>query len=83
MSFEEFKHIVYRGIAIVDLKPSVLPSELDLAVQYAIGREMDERGGPPLTVTTEDVCRLIEKHCGFVVYKKLVEEIDENPDRHP
>lgn len=46
-------------------------NELDLAIQYAIGQEMQERGGGELQTTAEEIYFLIGKHCGADVQKRL------------
>lgn len=64
MTFKEFCDIFRDGIASGKIKTSAEITDLDLATQYAIGREMMERGGELLT-TVEEIYDLIGKHCGI------------------
>lgn len=81
MSFTEFKETVQSALAsgAVKLSPSGTDlTELDLAVQYAIGEEMTAQGKGPLTLTAEDIANLILKHCGQEVYNRVLAEEGNN-----
>ena len=71
MSFYEFCTIVRAGIARGEIKTSAELTDLDLAIQYAIGREMEERGGGELETTAEEIYHLIGKHCGVDAQSRL------------
>lgn len=71
MTYEEFCEIVRAGIASGEIKTTKELSELDLAIQYAIGQEMQERGGGELQTTAEEIYFLIGKHCGEDVKNRL------------
>ena len=71
MTFSEFCEIVRAGIASGEIKTTKELSELDLAIQYAIGQEMQERGGGELQTTAEEIYFLIDKHCGEAVKNRV------------
>lgn len=71
MNYNEFCEIVRAGIARGEVKTTAELSDLDLAVQYALGQEMQERGGGELQTTAEEIYFLIGKHCGADVQKRL------------
>ncbi len=71
MMFSEFCEIVRAGIASGEIKTTKELSELDLAIQYAIGQEMQERGGGELQTTAEEIYFLIGKHCGEAVKNRV------------
>ena len=71
MTYEEFCEIVRAGIASGEIKTTKELSELDLAIQYAIGQEMQERGGGELQTTAEEIYFLIGKHCGEAVQSRV------------
>lgn len=71
MTYEEFCEIVRAGIASGEVKTTQELSDLDLAIQYAIGQEMQERGGGELQTTAEEIYFLIGKHCGEDVKNRL------------
>ena len=71
MTYEEFCEIVRAGIASGEIKTIKELSELDLAIQYAIGQEMQERGGGELQTTAEEIYFLIGKHCGEAVKNRV------------
>lgn len=71
MTFSEFCEIVRAGIANGEIKTTKELSELDLAIQYAIGQEMQERGGGELQTTAEEIYFLIGKHCGEAVKNRV------------
>lgn len=62
MTFEEFKAIVKDGIAKGEVKLSKDLNELDYAIQYALGQEMEATGRKDFTAT--EIAELIKKHCG-------------------
>lgn len=70
MTYEEFCKIVRAGIASGEVKTTAELTDLDLAIQYAIGQEMQERGGE-LQTTAEEIYFLIGKHCGADVQSKV------------
>lgn len=70
MTFEEFCRITREGIASGEIKTAAELTDLDLAIQYAIGQEMQERGGD-LTTTEQEIYFLIGKHCGADVQSRL------------
>lgn len=71
MNYNEFCEIVRAGIARGEVKTTQELSDLDLAIQYAIGQEMQERGGGELQTTAEEIYFLIGKHCGADVQNRL------------
>ena len=71
MTYNEFCEIVRAGIASGEIKTTAELNELDLAIQYATGQEMQERGGGELQTTAEEIYFLIGKHCGVDVQKRL------------
>ena len=77
MHFEEFKKTVKEGIrkGEIVLLPKTELTELDLAVQYAIGAEIEARGiQKNFYVTAEEIYYLIIKHCGVDVCKRVLLE---------
>ncbi len=76
MTFDDFKRTVKRGFETGELKtePEVELTELDLAIQYAIGREKTQRQDEELFLTTEDIAGLILKYCGKEVYDRVLSE---------
>lgn len=71
MTYEEFCEIVRVGIASGEVKTTAELTDLDLAIQYAIGQEMQERGGGELQTTAEEIYFLIGKHCGEAVQSRV------------
>ena len=71
MTYEEFCEIVRAGIASGEVKTTAELTDLDLAIQYAIGQEMQERGGSELQTTAEEIYFLIGKHCGEAVQSRV------------
>ena len=71
MTYEEFCEIVRAGIASGEVKTTAELTDLDLAIQYAIGQEMQERGGGELQTTSEEIYFLIGKHCGEAVQSRV------------
>ena len=71
MTYEEFCKIVRAGIASGEVKTTAELTDLDLAIQYAIGQEMQERGGGELQTTAEEIYFLIGKHCGEAVQSQV------------
>ena len=71
MTYEEFCEIVRAGIASGEVKTTAELTDLDLAIQYAIGQEMQERGGGELQTTPEERYFLIGKHCGEAVQSRV------------
>ena len=71
MTYEEFCKIVRAGIASGEVKTTAELTDLDLAIQYAIGQEMQERGGGELQTTAEEIYFLIGKHCGEAVQSRV------------
>lgn len=67
------------GVANVETKTEIIEevkttaelTDLDLAIQYAIGQEMQERGGGELQTTAEEIYFLIGKHCGEAVQSRV------------
>lgn len=48
-------------------------TELDLAIQYAIGMEMEAQGKTKgFTVTASEIAYLIKKHCGVETYHRVL-----------
>ena len=74
MTFTEFCENIRAGIARGEIKTSTDLTDLDLAIQYAIGQEMQERGGGEMTTTEQEIYFLIGKHCGADSQQKLFEE---------
>ena len=71
MTYEEFCEIVRAGIASGEVKTTAELTDLDLAMQYAIGQEMQGRGGGELQTTAEEIYFLIGKHCGEAVQSRV------------
>ena len=71
MTYKEFCEIVRAGIASGEIKTTTELNELDIAIQYAIGQEMQERGGGELQTTAEEIYFLIGKHCGEAVQSRV------------
>ena len=71
MTYEEFCEIVRAGIASGEVKTTAELTDLDLAIQYALGQEMQERGGGELQTTAEEIYFLIGKHCGEDVQSRV------------
>lgn len=71
MTYSEFCDIIRQGIASGEIKTTAELNELDIAIQYAIGQEMQERGGGELQTTAEEIYFLIGKHCGEDVKTRL------------
>lgn len=71
MTYSEFCEIVRAGIASGEIKTTTELNELDIAIQYAIGQEMQERGGGELQTTAEEIYFLIGKHCGEAVQSRV------------
>ena len=77
MSFEEFCKTIREAIATGRIKTAAQPSELDLAIQYAIGREQDARRQVQITLTPADISQLIKKYCGRDVYARVALDAEE------
>ena len=71
MTYSEFCEIVRQGIASGEIKTTAELNELDIAIQYAIGQEMQGRGGGELQTTAEEIYFLIGKHCGADVQSRV------------
>lgn len=71
MDFKAFCEAIRDGIATGRIKTAAQPSELDLAIQYAIGREQDARGRVQITLTPAEIALLIKKYCGRDVYARV------------
>lgn len=71
MTYSEFCDIIRQGIASGEIKTTAELNELDIAIQYAIGQEMQDRGGGELQTTAEEIYFLIGKHCGEDVKNRL------------
>ena len=76
MTYSEFCEIIKKGIANGEISTSKELNELDLAIQYAIGQEMQERGGE-MTTTAAEIYFLIGKHCGKAVRAQLFSKYDD------
>ena len=74
MTFTEFCKSTRAGIARGEIKTSTDLTDLDLAIQYAIGQEQQARGGGEITVTAAEIYDLIGKYCGADIQQKLFEE---------
>ena len=72
MSFEDFKRTIERGIERGEIQTEQPLTELEIAIQYAIGSEQEERGTEQLTLTVKDICLLVLKHCGADVYHRVL-----------
>ncbi len=71
MNFKDFCKMIRDGIATGRIRTAAQPSELDLAIQYAIGREQEERGSARMIITPAEVSLLIKKYCGRDVYARV------------
>ena len=74
MTFTEFCENIRAGIARGEIKTSTDLTDLDLAIQYAIGREQQARGGGKIIVTAAEIYGLIGRYCGADIQQKLFEE---------
>ena len=77
MTFEEFCKTVNESIA---KKEIVLPENvklnvLDLAIQYAVGKEQEAQGRKDITLTLTEIYNLIEKYCGKDVIQRIEKEV--------
>lgn len=77
MDFDTFCKTIREAIATGRIKTAAQLSELDLAIQYAIGREQDARGTVQLTLTPADISQLIKKYCGKAVYARVALDAEE------
>ena len=79
MTFEEFKSCIAQGLASGAIKTDVELTELDLALQYVIGKEKTARVEQgikeDLFLTIEDLAALILKYCGKDVYDRVLSEV--------
>lgn len=79
MTFEEFKSCIAQGLASGAIKTDVELTELDLALQYVIGKEQTARVEQgikeELLLTSEDLAALILKYCGKDVYDRVLSEV--------
>lgn len=79
MTFEEFKSCIAQGLASGAIKTDVELTELDLALQYVIGKEQTARVEQgikeDLLLTIEDLAALILKYCGKDVYDRVLSEV--------
>lgn len=79
MTFEEFKSCIAQGLASGAIKTDVELTELDLALQYVIGKEQTARVEQgikeELLLTIEDLAALILKYCGKDVYDRVLSEV--------
>lgn len=73
-TFYLFLRGVRTGFEQGDLKVSAPLTELDLATQYAVGREQQERGTLRLDLSAEDIAQLIRKYCGEEVYERVLSD---------
>ena len=73
MTFRDFVNFVYYSIAKgeIGLPEGVTLNELDLAIQYATGREQEAKGTTEITLTIKDIWDCIGKYCGEDVQKRL------------
>lgn len=85
LSFREFCLVTRAAIADgtievynKDSGEAVELSDLDLAVQYAIGKEQKERGAPKMELTVDDIYYLIGKHCGIKERARLLPDEDDD-----
>lgn len=68
ISFLDFCATIKYGFAVGDIKTDRKLSELDLAIDYAIGEEFEKgnhSSSNPLKLTTEQIATLIEKYTGI------------------
>lgn len=79
MTFQNFKTRIAQGLEKGEIKTDVELTELDLAIQYAIGEEQTKRIKDnikeDLLLTNEDVAALILKYCGKEVYDRVLSEV--------
>lgn len=74
ITFERFKAMIEHALANGAVRVSEPLSELDLAVQYAIGCMQDDAGRTDIIVTDEDIYFAIRKYCGIDVCERLFRE---------
>ena len=80
MTFEEFCAIVRDAIqkGVIKLSPPIELSELDLAIQFAIGCEMETTKRD--TFTIEEIYHLVGKWCGQDVLERVFSEASDGSD---
>lgn len=73
MTFNDYCKLIDDGIKKKEimLPDGVELTELDLAIQYAVGAEQARRGTPKIEVTTDELWELIGKYCGKEVQKRI------------
>ena len=67
IAFDNFCSLVRDDIKKGAIKVNCDLTDLDLAINYALGCEMEETGHE-ISVTAEQIADLIIKHCGEGVY---------------
>ena len=77
MTFEQFKDIIADGVGKGLIRSSYPLTELDLAIQFAVGRE-GESGGYPMMLQVEEIAELIIKWCGKETYERIMEDNNGN-----
>lgn len=80
MKFNEFCEIIRDGMARGKIKCSIALSDLDLAITYAIGMEMEEQGGREFETTVDEIYYLIGKHCGIDVRNRIFADEEDAKD---
>lgn len=80
MSYNKFCEFTRAEMARGVIKCSRALSDLDLAITYAIGREMQERGGSKFEMTVDEIYYLIGKHCGIDVRNRLFADEEDAKD---
>ena len=73
VEYERFKDTVRRGIKSGEIKTSAPLSEIDFAVQFAIGKIGEEKGYP-CDITTDEICIAIKKYCGVDITEEARHE---------
>lgn len=73
MTFEEFCKITREAIEKGEVVTTAELTELDLAVQYAIGQEIEAQGRE-IKADAEQIYYLIGKYCGEETRDRLLPE---------
>lgn len=78
MTFEEFCKIIRECVANGEIKINSELTELDLAIQYTIGRKIKEMRGKEenYVVSPEEIFDLIGEYCGEDTLKRLFPDED-------
>ena len=72
MAFLAFERRVQKYLKAGMIQTDGLPlNRVEIACQYAVGKEMEEAGKK--TLTSIEIIDLVKKHCGIEIYKEIFE----------